>query len=243
MAVSYDTAKYPDYQVDPFGLGSIFEGAPSGIDLGSVPQPVMPEMVNQMINGMGYDPATLAAMRAGAIDDTAMSAMPQMAATRRALGSAGLTNSPAGQAYLANIGRQTGDRQNQGLQQVGILDAQMKQQNRLSGLGLAHQWAMENANRLFDAMGQNLQQSGANTRAAVGTAFGTNPMNPGSGNPQKSRFGDAIGGFADAIGQFGQQEPQAQQADSPMSYPGTPPFVEPTLQMNAFQQNPYKGFS
>lgn len=216
---------------DPYGLSSSYEGAPSYIPTSAVPQPTMPSQVQQLIDGMGYDPATLALMRGHAVDDVAHGAMPQLAATRRALGTAGLTNSPAGQAYVANIGRQTGDKQSEALGNIDILNANVANQNRQFGLGLAHQWAMENANRLFEAMGQNLSQSGANTRTAVSTAFGQNPYNPGSGQPQQSGVAPAILGAASQIKWPGSESQTG----------ATPPFAEQD-QSPAFSKNPYRGF-
>lgn len=247
MAVNYPTPQelqqllgYNPMQppADPYGLSSAYEGAPSYIPTAAVPQPQLPSEVQQLISGQGFDPATLAAMRAGAIEDVSNAALPQMGQLTRGLSAAGLTNSPAAAAYKANLGRQTGDKQASELQQIGIANAMQGQQNRLSGLNLAHSYAMENANRLFEAMGQNLSQSGANIRQATSTLMGQQPYNPGAGQPRISGVGPAITGAASNINWGsvfggGQQQPTAN--NPPVG--ATPPFVAP----DAFAKNPFKG--
>lgn len=235
--------------VDPYGLSSYYEGAPSYINLSQVPQPQTRPELEGMIGGQGFSPEILAQMRAGAIEDTSNAALPQMGQLRRGLSAAGLTNSPAAASYQANLARQTGDKQSAALREIGIGNAVVGNENKKFGLNLAHQYAVENANRLFEAMGQNLSQSGANTRAAVGTAFNENPFQPSEGRPQQSRFGSAVEGAASNIdfgsvfggkkNPLGTAPPYEEQGPSPLGGMSGGVLHE---QDPAFSKNPFKGY-
>ncbi len=201
---------------DPFGLTQMYEGAPSYIPMSSIPQIQDPSQLQGMLNGQGFDPATIAQMRAQNIQDQSNAALPQLGAIRRGLSSAGQgPNSVASSAMQAIIGRQTGDATTAGNRQIDINNAAMGQQNKQFGLNLAHQTAMQNANTLFQGLSQNAAESGTNFRTGLTTAFGQNPFQPAQGRPQESGIAPALTGAAQAIGQMGtpqqQQQPKQQQ--------------------------------
>ncbi len=141
------------------------------MDTSQVPQPnaqqfgTSPEL-QQLLSGQGYDPATIARLNAGAIDNNSNSVLGQMSQSKRALGQAGLQNSPAGAAIQADIARQGYGNQNTALNDIALQNAQQGMQNRLAGVGFqsqiglsnmeaANQMALANANRLFSAFSQN----------------------------------------------------------------------------------------
>lgn len=148
-------------------------------NLGAVPQPgvaqqqITPE-IQRLLSGQGYDPATLAQMRAGAIDSTAAAGRSELNAGRIAAEQAGLQASPAGGAVSEDIARRAGIAQTSALRDVNLANAQQGMNNFLTGVGYqtqiggnnmqqANEMALANANRLFAAMNQNVanqQQSG-----------------------------------------------------------------------------------
>lgn len=228
---------------DPFGLTSWYEGAPPGIPVSTMQQnlAVDPAMIQQMIDGMGVDPATMAQMRAQNVQDQSNAALPQLGAVRRGLSSAGQLNSPAGAAMQAIIGRHTGDAITAGNREIDINNAGLINQNRTSALALAHQTALANSAQMFSGLSQNLGNAGANFRTGLSTAFNQNPFNPGSGRPQESGVAPALTGAANQIGQI-----KPQQQPAPQNPLGNAPIYEqqgpPQAADKPFQKNPYQGY-
>ncbi len=233
---------------DPYGLSSNYPGGPNGIPNSAVPQEAIPPELAGMIAGQGYSPEVLAMMRASATEDVSHGALPGLSQLNRGLSAAGQYNSPAGAAMRAVIGRQTGDAQSAAQRDLTINNAMVGNQNRQFGLNYAHQIAVENMNRMFQSMSQNLSESGANTRAAAGIAFGTPPFNPGSGSQsQQSPTGQILTGAAQAIPTImggTEAKPTGTGNDLRPQQSFAPPQEIQTADFRpkAFGQNPYRGF-
>ena len=148
------------------------------MDLEGVPQPTAQtpeqfEALQFLLSGQGFDPATLARMRAGATDAAALAGRSQ-AGTARLMGQqAGLEGSPAALALEASARRRQGDATTRALNEIEIANAMQGMQNRLAGAGMelgrqtsgaamANQVALQNASNILSGMQQNvgnLQQS------------------------------------------------------------------------------------
>ncbi len=164
------------------------------------------DQLDFLLSGQGLDPATMAQMRARGSEQAALGGQQQMGQIGRVLGQAGLTNSPAAGAVRGQIARQVGDQQAASSRDLDIQNAQMGQQNRLQGVGLAHSLAMENANKIFQALQQNSAAGQQRYGQATNLFFGQNPVQPGVGPPQKSAVGEGLKGAAGALDQW--QKPQ-----------------------------------
>lgn len=121
-----------------------------------------------LLSGQGYDPATLARMNAGAVDNAAIAGRSNRGASRLMSEQAGLAGSPAALAMESQANRQQGDATQQALNQIAIQNAQQGMQNLTTGAGMelgrstsgaamTNQNALDNAARLFSAMQQNVQ--------------------------------------------------------------------------------------
>ncbi len=137
-------------------MGMIPGGAQ--MDLGAIPQPKAERI------DYGYDPATLAQMRAGASENASRAGGQQMSAMRNQLERSGLSSSVAGAGVAGDIARQTGMAQNDALRNVDISNAQMQMGNQQSGIAAANAMALANANRMFEAMRTNT----ANNQTQIG---------------------------------------------------------------------------
>jgi hypothetical protein len=163
-------ARYYDFPTPQAGVAMM--------DLGMVPQPGAQtpeqfEALQFLLSGQGYDPATMARMRAGATDAAAMAGRSGAGAARLMGQQAGLAGSPAALALEAGARRRQGDVTTRALNQIEIQNAMQGMQNRLTGAGMelnrqtsgaamANQMALSNASNILGAMQQNvgnLQQS------------------------------------------------------------------------------------
>lgn len=154
------------------------------MDTSKVPQPsattmnISPE-VQRMLSGQGFNPATLAQMKASAIENAAGAGRNELSQSKIAMEQAGLSGSPAGAAIQGDVARREGIAQSSALRDVDIQNALAglqnfqlgvgyQQQTGLSNMQAANQMALENANRLFSAMNANL----ANQQQAANATFG-----------------------------------------------------------------------
>ena len=165
-----------DYTVPAFTAA---EMELSGVPQGTAQQTAISPELQQMLKGEGYNPSILAQMRARASEGANQAGLTEMSQSRRALEQAGLGGSPAGAAVQGDVARRTGQARSTALRDVDIANAEQGIENAQFGIGQqthiglsnmqqANAMAMENANRIFSAMGQNLQ----NVQQARGAQFG-----------------------------------------------------------------------
>lgn len=186
-----------DYQLPTARAASMNEAG--------VPQPgaasfnISPE-ISRFLGGQGLDPATMAALRARAIEDTSSGGRLELGQAKRALGQAGLSQSPAGAAVQQDVARRTAQQQTGALRDIDVQNAMLGMENQRLGVGYqtqiglsnmeaANQMALANANRLFSAMSQNL----ANQQQANQAQFGA----------ETNRLGERARTGADVLSQQG----------------------------------------
>ena len=175
------------------------------METGGVPQPTAQSMsispeIARMLSGEGYSPEILAQMRGRAMEDVAGAGRTELSQAKRALEQAGLSGSPAGAGIAADVARREGIAQTQARRDVDIQNANVGMENFRQGVGYqtnigtnnmqeANRMALENANRLFAAMSQNL----SNQQSANMAQFGA----------ESQRMGNQAGATAAFLGQSG----------------------------------------
>jgi hypothetical protein len=140
----------------------------SQMNMSDVPRVQDPSSMAHLLSGQGFNPEIMARLRAGVIDDTAMAGRSNAGAARLAAEQAGLGQSPAGLAMVAQANRQQGDATTRGLNQVEIENAGRGLENYRLGAGMQYQGALQNAQNLF----AGLQQNVANVQQANQTNTG-----------------------------------------------------------------------
>ena len=198
------------------------------MDLGRVPQPQAQtpeqfEALQFLLSGQGFDPATMARMRAGATDAAAMAGR-SGAGTARLLGQqAGLAGSPAALALEASARRRQGDATTRALNQIEIQNAMQGMQNRLQGSNLelnrqisgaaqANQMALNNASNILGAMRQNVGNLQQTEQFNVGNLIGQQMTRAGEQAGLAGAGGQRLqAGALGLAGQAGVLNPQAQQ--------------------------------
>src|SRR3990167_4987867 len=165
-----------NYQIPAFTAAEMQLGE---IPQGTAQQTAISPELQQMLKGEGYNPSILAQMRARASEGVNQAGLTEMSQAKRALEQAGLGGSPAGAAVQGDVARRSGMDRSAALRDVDIANAEQGIQNAQFGIGqqttiglsnmqAANQMAMENANRVFAGMSQNL----ANVQQARGAQFG-----------------------------------------------------------------------
>lgn len=149
-----------------------YDYATPQIDQSGVPQPgaqqfnPSPEL-GQLLSGQGLPPGVLQQMRARASDSVSNAGRQELSQTRRQLEMSGLGGSPAGAAVAGDVARRSGMAETGALRDIDIANAELGNSNRLAGVGFqtqiglsnmqqANAMALENANRMFSAMSQNV---------------------------------------------------------------------------------------
>ena len=173
-------ARYYDFPIAQTGAAMI--------PLGMVPQPRAQtpqqfEALRFLLSGQGYDPATLARMRATATDAAAMAGR-SGAGTARLMGQqSGLAGSPAALAMEAAARRMQGGATTRALNQIEIANAMQGMQNRaagsqmelnrqVSGAAQANQMALNNASNILGAMKTNVGNLQHSSLFNVGNRIG-----------------------------------------------------------------------
>lgn len=123
-----------------------------------------------LLSGQGFDPATMARMRAGAADDIAGQARAQRGSGRLMAEQAGLAGSPAAMAIEAQANRRQGDATTRAMNDLEVANARQGMQNLTTGAGMemsrqmsasqqANLVALQNASNILQAMSQNVANS------------------------------------------------------------------------------------
>ena len=164
------------------------EGFPPRRQFGGIPQPRAQtpqqfEALQFLLSGQGYDPATMARMRAGATDAAAMAGRSQ-AGTARLMGQqSGLAGSPAALALEAGARRRQGDVTTRALNEIEIANAMQGMQNLQTGAGMelnrqtagasmANQMALANASNILSGMQQNVANQQQTNLFNIGNRMG-----------------------------------------------------------------------
>jgi hypothetical protein len=178
---------------------------------GGIPQPTAQtpqqfEALQFLLSGQGFDPATMARMRAGATDAAAMAGRSQ-AGTARLMGEqAGLAGSPAAMALEAGARRQQGDATTRALNQIEIQNAMQGMQNRVTGAGMeldrqtsgaamANQMALSNASNILSGMQQNVANVQQTHMTNIGNVVGQGMTQAGQ---QAGLYGQGAMGYNQA---------------------------------------------
>lgn len=140
---------------------------------------ISPE-VQAMLEGKGgFSPETLAGMNANAKESAANAGQQQMAQVKRQEAQNGVAGSPAAAGYAGAVAKQTGQQQQQNLQQVQQQNAQaqLQQQNMAAqieaqagegNMQSANQLALSNAQMLFESLLANQNTRLTTQRAVAG---------------------------------------------------------------------------
>lgn len=174
----------------------------------NVPQPNAQQMsispeIQRMLSGEGYAPNILAQMRGRAIDDAAAAGRTELSQTKRALEQAGLSESPAGAAVAGDVARREGIAQSQALRDLDIQNADVGMENFRQGVGYqtsigqsnmqaANAMALENANRLFSAMSQNVANQQETNLAKFGAESTRQQQQANAGSSIIANEGQAL---------------------------------------------------
>lgn len=141
------------------------------LNLGAVPNAtaqqyqIPPEIQNMLEGKGGFSPETLASMNATAKESAANAGQQQMAQVKRQMAQNGI-HGPAAAGYAGAVAKQTGEQQQQNLQQVQQQNAQaqLAQQNMAAqiqaqagegNMQSANQLALSNAQMLYNALLSN----------------------------------------------------------------------------------------
>jgi hypothetical protein len=160
----------------PWGSMNAAQMNPSGVPQVNAQLPQSFEALQFLLSGQGFDPATLARMRAQATDTVSQSAAGTMDAARLAAERAGLLYGGLGIGLQGNVANQAGIQNQQALNNIAIANAQQGIQNLTQGAGMnlnlqensaqqANQVALQNAANLFSSMTQNLANQQASNAA------------------------------------------------------------------------------
>jgi hypothetical protein len=193
-------------QIQPYWMN------PAQMDLSGVPQTTAqtPQMFDQLqflLSGQGYDPATLAKMKANATDTLSRQGANLQGQARLSAEQAGLQNSPGQLALQAQAARRAGDATTSALNQLDVQNAQtglenlrqgvpLELQRTTTGAGMQNETALANAARLFSAMQGNVQnvQQANSQNSNIGTQTSannvTNTINRNLNQAQLNRAGD-----------------------------------------------------
>jgi hypothetical protein len=131
---------------------------------------ISPELAHQL-SGTGYDPATLARMRAQAVEGPANAGIQQLMQIKRVLGANGI-NGGAAAAVQGSVARDVGQQQGSNLNQVELANANQGNQNQQFGIGQqtqigvsnmqqANNMALAQAAQLFQSLRDNMNATNA----------------------------------------------------------------------------------
>lgn len=137
--------------------------------------------LQRLLQGQGFSPDILAKMRATATEQPAQAGLAQLGQMKRALGESGIRGGAAA-ALQGDIARQTGQQQGQNMRDIDVGNAQMANQNFMSGVGMqtqigmgnmqaANQMAMQAADRLFESLRSNQNASNSMNQFNAGNKF------------------------------------------------------------------------
>lgn len=154
------------------------------MNLGQIPQvnaqtPQQFQALQFLLSGQGFDPATIAKMKANATDTIGQQGIARMSAGRLAADRAGLGGSGYDAAIADEVARDNAAQQTQARNTIDIQNAQQGIQNLTAGAGMelgrqtsasqmANLVALQNASNLIQAMNTNVQ----NLQQANMTNFG-----------------------------------------------------------------------
>jgi hypothetical protein len=180
------------------------------IDRGAVPQVEAQQYgtsaeLQKLLSGQGYDPAILAKMKGNAIDQTSQAGLQQMSQMKRILGESGIRGG-AEAAVRGNVARDVGRQQGEALNSIDVGNANLANQNFTTGVNLqtqigmgnmqqANMMALENANKIFEALRSN--QTAQNSM---------NQFNTGNKFQQQMTRAGAQAGFLGQQGSQGQNQ-------------------------------------
>jgi hypothetical protein len=159
-----------------------------------------------LLSGQGYDPATMARMRASATDAAAMAGQSGAGTARLMAQQAGLTGSPAAMAMEASARRMQGGATTRALNQIEIANAMQGMQNRATGAGMelnrqtsgaamANQMALSNASNILGAMQTNVGNLQQSSLFNVGNRLGQQMTQAGQ---QSGLYGQGAGTYNQA---------------------------------------------
>lgn len=199
----------PDSSQQSINLQKDIWNAQKPYDLSTIPQPTAQQFgtsseLQRMLSGQGYDPKTLAEMHAGATQNPANAGLQEMSQMKRLLGQSGLANTAAAASYMGNVARQTGQAQVAANRDVDLANAnaglenfrtgvQEQTQIGLSNMQAANTMALDNANRMFQAMQWNAAHGGAGGVTGGGASTPTTSTAGGSSGSSGPGVGNIIG--------------------------------------------------